>query len=856
MNEEQPIKVKIDNFEKQKIDGINKKDNFIRQGGGKAKNYSAAEKSETSDKSFDKIENNNKSGAWLKIGKLSLYLLIFSLPLFFLPLTIAPVEINKQILASLLVLISFVCYLASSIENKKIVYHRSLLGLAVLFLFLVMAASAVFSQAKLVSIFGNLAEPDSLISFAVYGLAFYLTGIFFRKKDFNKIGVIFLASLILTAVLGLLQLMGFFVYPFISHNFDFTRQTSFNSLGSVLNWGIFIAFGLALIISTLASLRLSLIHKAILAVVALFIIGELIIINYSFLWLAIALCMLILTAYRFTIQKKINIPLTVMIVSLFFALISSSLPVIVKTPAQVKPSFSSTFDIAKKTIWPKPNQSLAENGKDILFGSGPATFSYDYSLYRSNDSNQTDFWQIRFSQGFSFITSFLATGGLLGILAVLFLIFSFARQAVKNLENKETLIGSTGALFMIITFVLFPPSIVQFVFVFMVLGLMAPESSAKEISFFNVSKTKSFLTFIALTVFIVGSLALFCLVGQKYAAAVYYQKGIAAYDQSGDLIKSLVNLRKASALDSGSDQYLRALSQVLLLDVEDLIGKSKDDVSKASENSARIQNEIALAVQTAKIATVINPADSLNWSNLANVYENIMPLTAGADKFAVENYKRATQSDPQNPAGYVNLSRVLLFIADYNKEKDKDLWQKNIDEAKSSLEKSLELKADYATPRFMIALIYAREGKIQEAIEKLEAVKNIVPFDSGVIFQLGTLYYNNNQLDKAQKELEMAIALAPNYSNARYVLGLIYDKNGQKDKAIEQFEEVARLNPDSEEVKKILESLKKGGSALEVVAPLPAEKVDIPLSSEKQEKEINDLNSGPNDSNLLAPYSQ
>ncbi|MFZ2969758.1 MAG: hypothetical protein WA063_01270, partial [Minisyncoccia bacterium] len=556
MNEEQPIKIKIDNFERQKVDMINKKNNFIRQGGDKAGNYSAAEKSETRDKSFDKIKNNNKSGIWMKIGKLSLYLLIFLLPLFFLPLTIAPLEISKQVLASFLVLISFICYLSDSIETRKIVYHKSLLGLAVLALLAVSAASAVFSQAKSVSFFGDLIQPDSLLCFAVYGLAFYLAGIFFRKKDFNKIGVIFLASLVLTAVFGLLQLLGHFILSFISPGLKFTEQTGFNSLGSFSNWSIFIAFGLVLIVSALASLRLPLILKAVLSVISLFIIGELIIINYSFLWLAIALCMLILTAYCFTVQKKINIPLAVMIVSLFFTLISSSLPVIIKTPAEVRPSFSSTFDIAKQTIWSKNDRSLAENGKNILFGSGPATFSYDYSLYRSNDSNQTDFWQTRFSQGFSFIISFLATGGLLGILAVLFLVFAFARQAIKNLENKEALAGSIGALFMIIMLALFPPSTVQFVFVFLALGLMAPESSAKEISFLNVSKTKSFLAFIALTFFIVGSMALFYSVGQKYAAAVYYQKGITDYNQSGDLIKSLVNLDSASALDSGSDQYL------------------------------------------------------------------------------------------------------------------------------------------------------------------------------------------------------------------------------------------------------------------------------------------------------------
>lgn len=852
MNEEQPIKIKMDNFERRKADKTSRIDNFIRQNQGRGESHNnAAEKSETNDKPFDETENNPKNSAWLKIGKLSLYLLIFLLPLFFLPLTIAPVEINKQILASVLVFISFICYLANSIETRKIVYHKSLLSLAVLILLAISAVSAIFSQAKSASIFGDFIQPDSLLCFVVYGLVFYLTGIFFSKKDFHKIATVFFASLVLTAVFGLLQMLGYFILPYISPELEFTKQISFNSLGSFSSWSIFIAFGLVLIASALTSLRLSLIHKAVLAVIALFIIGELIVINYSFLWMAIALCMLILTAYCFTVQKKINIPMALMIASLFFTLISSSLPAVVKTPVEVRPSFSSTFDIAKETIWPKADRSLIENGKNILFGSGPATFGYDYSLYRSKDLNQTDFWQARFNQGFSFAITLLATGGLLGILAILFLIFSFARQALKSLENKEALVGSMGALFMIITLLIFPPSIVQFAFVFLALGLMTSESSAKEISFLNVSKAKSFLAFIILTVFIVGSLALPYLVCQKYVAAVYYQKGIATYNQSGDLIQSLINIDRASALDPGSDQYLRVLSQVLLMDVGDLIGKSKDDASKANESSARIQNEIALAVQTAARATVINPVDSLNWSNLASVYENIMLLTSGADKFAAENYKKAIQSNPQNPAGYVDLARVLLSTADLNKDKDKDLWQKSIDEAKSSLEKSLELKSDYATPRFMIALIYAQEGKTQDAIGKMEETKLYAPSDAGLAFQLGVLYYNDNQLDKAGAEFERAVGLNDNYSNARYSLGLVYDKLGKKQMAIEQFEKIAKLNPDNEEIKKILENLRKGNPALEEAAPLPAEKADIPLSGEKPEKEINDLNSESD--NSIAP---
>jgi len=155
--------------------------------------------------------------------------------------------------------------------------------------------------------------------------------------------------------------------------------------------------------------------------------------------------------------------------------------------------------------------------------------------------------------------------------------------------------------------------------------------------------------------------------------------------------------------------------------------------------------------------------------------------------------------------------------------------------AMENLKKAISLKRDYAPAHFLIAMVYIREGKTKEAIEKLEALERTASFDAGLAFQLGIVYYQDNQLDKAKREFERAVKINSNYSNARYFLGLIYSREGDRNKAIEQFEEISELNPHNKKVKDILANLKNGKPALEGIQ----EKNLPPIGEEPPEIQIN-----------------
>jgi len=152
---------------------------------------------------------------------------------------------------------------------------------------------------------------------------------------------------------------------------------------------------------------------------------------------------------------------------------------------------------------------------------------------------------------------------------------------------------------------------------------------------------------------------------------------------------------------------------------------------------------------------------------------------------------------------------------DFRERQMTDREKECLSSAIISLEKSIELKPDYAPAHYLKAVAYDQQGREEEAIVTLEELKKVSPEDIGISFQLGMLYWRIEKLDEAQREFEGIIKSDPDYSNARYMLGLVYDKKGEKEKAEEQFEKVSQLNPENQEVIRILENLKEGLSALE-----------------------------------------
>jgi tetratricopeptide (TPR) repeat protein len=748
---------------------------------------------------------------WERIGRFCLMAAVFLVPLFFLPVTQNPLDTNKIIMVGFLMLVAFVSFLTCVIEKRKFEYPKALLTLAVLTFVAATGASAYFSIARAQSLYGYLRQPDSFMIIVICALAFFLSFYFLRKDDIKKLGKLIIASFIVATFLGLLQIFSIFIFPW-----DFAKTAAFNVVGSLSAWGIC----MAVIVASLATVDLGAVsaraRQLLIAVIILMSLG-LVALNYQFLWISLAVIAGIMASVRFVSREHFRLPLAIGIVALIFTLVGSHIPNFIKVPAEVRPDAASTLTLGASTL----------KGFRILTGTGPATFNLDFARYRPITLNQTNFWNMPFFQGYSYVFTLLATGGLLGILAFLFIFLAAARYLMVTHEHQYAAMLLTGILFFFVSLFFYPAFFAELFLIFMGLGAIVPDNARREVPLEGGSRWKAFIVFIIVLACIALSLAAGYHVGQKYIAAIEYKR-------AGELFSTGRNdpgfgaLSSALVLDTQSDEYLRGASQVL-------IAEASQAMQAGGPNAgALVQKDVSSAIQAAQSAVAINPNDVNNILSIAGVYESIIPIASGADQMAEDWYRKALLLDPFDPQIPVLMARAQIAAGDQlAKDPTRDaLRNQNYADAESMLKKSIDLKSDYAAARFLLAQLYIRQGNVTQAIQRVEEIKAANPFDAGVAFQLGLLYYQSNQADEAQVEFERAVSMDQNYSNARYFLGLIYDKKGMHAEAMDQFQKILTLNPDNTDVKTIIANLQAGKSPLQSVTSSstpPENRSDVPV---------------------------
>jgi tetratricopeptide (TPR) repeat protein len=501
----------------------------------------------------------------------------------------------------------------------------------------------------------------------------------------------------------------------------------------------------------------------------------------------------------------------------------------VQLPVEVGLSSSASYDVIKGT-WKEK----------FLLGSGLSSYDLSYLKSKPSEINLTNFWSVKFNEASSRFFTLATTTGFLGAAAFLFLIgsilvyifSSFVKIFGRSEEGAYTLIGLTAMwIYLTLVYFLYPSNItIDFMWWIATASIVVLTSIVFHKKEEIISETSSprvslILSFIFVLI-IVGFISLIFLEGQRYVAATAYNKALAS-DTAGTQVDELVNkLSRVVNLDPSRDLYHRNLSVALFATLNDRI--SKKGVGNLSENDrAEISNFYFAAEDEARTAINLNPRNSDNLVQLAQINQNVIGSKDGADEAARNNYMESLKYDPKNPSTYYQIGQIYLMMADLESAKNaaqqqgsnkipqlSDKAKEYTASAQQNFEKGVELKNNYIPAQFMIAVCLDRLGKINEAIAKLEESKKMNSQDVGIVFQLGVFYYKAEKYDEARNEFEQAVKLAENYSNARYFLGLIYDKQGNKQKALEQFKKVSELNPDNEDIKKIVSNLEAGKSAL------------------------------------------
>jgi len=747
-----------------------------------------------------------QSSVLKKISKIGLYVLTILMPWWFLPITQDFLDFQKQSLLILAVFFVFILWILKTLRSREVNIKKNWIYLPVILFVLVSLISSIFSIFRYASFWGwPLNVSDSFVSISLLALLFFLAvNILEDEKNALWMIVSFMSSLSLAILYSILQSYQFFVVPL-----PFFEVSTFNTIGSMNSVAVVssVFFPLALILA----ISLKGAFKWVLSLISMMFFLAVLLVNFFYAWIILASGLLALIFFGLlnlrskNEAKWIYWPITLLAISLVFLIFRFSVPGMPNIAKEQSPSVSTQMHILYNVV-----------KQNALFGTGPATFSLDYSKYHLASLNKSVFWGVTFSSGASeiidkFITTGIFGGGL--ILAIFITaIVLFVRDILKTRINnkywffKIGLLTSFAAIFLAQLFY-YANLIIHFSFwLLLALVVFIISKEQKSISLSDKSK-QYFVWFTAFLILLVLGLGFIFVAGQKYAAEVSYFNGLKeiSHGNEGAGISKII---LATKLNPSMDLYWRDLAQFYLsLAIKINSDSSLSDSDKKSKSQSAISNAVSATNQSVKVGQT----NVENWNVRGYVYRNLIGIENAAD-LAIESYHKSTELQPASPFAWTELARVYLLKAQYLASQKIDLDAQN-DALNKSLEKAnkaIELDSNYAPAYYLVALVYDQQGKSEEAIQKLEESEMIAPNNVGLVFQIGMMYYQKGKVDSARIKFEKVKSLDPNYSNARYMLGLVYKKQGNIEKAIGEFEKLQELNPYDPQIQTILNNLREG----------------------------------------------
>jgi tetratricopeptide (TPR) repeat protein len=192
---------------------------------------------------------------------------------------------------------------------------------------------------------------------------------------------------------------------------------------------------------------------------------------------------------------------------------------------------------------------------------------------------------------------------------------------------------------------------------------------------------------------------------------------------------------------------------------------------------------------------------------------------------AIEAYRQAIISSPENPAVYVALARTQVFAGQYKEAQESAesaillnnnnsnahavrAWaldfQEETLEAEASIKRALELDPNNALAHAYYAEILVDSfysgtgavGAIEKAIEESKVAIALAPDALETHRARGYVYEATGNYEEAIREYEAAIAVNTNIADLHLALGRNYRTLGIYDKAVEEFTRANALNPE------------------------------------------------------------
>ncbi|RLC35933.1 hypothetical protein DRH27_06040, partial [Candidatus Falkowbacteria bacterium] len=695
---------------------------------------------QTSVKSASVAKTTSTKGLdFIIVGAISL--IFFLCPIFFTGFAAQGLGFEKMILFYFLVLIGLVAWVTKGVIQGELNLKRTPLDWPIIGTVVIFAVSAFFSVSGKDSLIGSYGSATKGLAAVVIFVLFYYLVV--NNITMKRIKTIFWAlafSSFLVIIYSLLQINGFYLLPF-----NIAKAKTFNPIGSLSALTMFIVAVIPLLVVTVTQAKdfiskersyLVIPAKIIFGIALLAGLIILALLNGFTFWpIAIVSMVIVLMFFLAKIIKistnNLLVPLGVFLALIILLVLGNFNVVNMNLPAEVSLSRDASWDISKASLKANP-----------ILGSGPSTFYYSFSKYKSQNFNASPLWNVRFDSATGVIFELLATVGILGAIAIviqMLIVLSVSFLTLIKTKEKEVnpiLLGLFASFISLILFsILFSEnnSMILFTVLIAVFALAAalvmyPEKY-KSITLSFRASAKYALALAAIFLCVSAGVVVLFTIGLKmYLADVYAKQAL----NTPELTVKIEKFNKAVALAPYQDGYYLNLANSYMIMANQSALKGQDQ--------ADVGTNLSLAIEKGKKAVEIASNKAANNESLGLIYENASFYTRGALEWSEQLYKKVTELEPQNPVPYMRLA--LVNMARSNAETDITEKEFYISEAIKRYDEAIAKKGDLAAAYYGKAIASQTLGDSDNAIEELKRANLVARDNLDYRFELGRLYFN------------------------------------------------------------------------------------------------------------------
>lgn len=548
-----------------------------------------------------------------------LILMVFLLPVFFLPQLINPFYNSKLALAFLIAFISVFTFIFQSLKEKKWQFIQTPFTLPLLaFAVLVIISSLVSHQYSSGQFLG---VGGVYLSFAVIIL---ITPSLLNKDKLNeKFAVAVNLSALLLSVLSILQLFGYGLVPLVS---------------KISVWNL--ANNLSFSLTGMAFVTIQLLSVALLSNVL-----------DQKLW-----------------KKSLFNKIATIIVAIALGI----------NIWAVLPGGQASFRNLSLTVSVAIAKDSLVFTKNAIFGYGPDSYNNAFNILKPLWINGLSYWQITFDSAFNLPLTLIVSVGVLGVLT--YLLFLWKTFVVLSKEGNKGVFLKVFIVSTLIWQFFSPMNLVMFILLAIALAFFIAIHSDqyKKINFDASStidsengnemqrdraeliKTRNYILLSSNTVIFVVLIFAFYTVAKSFAAYNSLYQSQASITNK-NITKAYADYNKAKIL-MPQFGFIRRNNSLINLELAIALSNKADISTTEQEQVMQLINQ---AINEAKAATVLEPLNYQNWYVLAQIYMQLLNITDQAKQEAFNSLAKAITYNPSNPELRLIMGQIFLNSKDY-----------------------------------------------------------------------------------------------------------------------------------------------------------------------------------------------